>query len=401
MHFDIHYRKDVINKIENIIGDMSLWNQESDEDAADFKRIANYAESFDHCVKPLEPFTICGADSSGDFPVTTYNDSYIYLVTALTRLYTAVKEGYLKEEATKDCNIVDFLWLPDDKGESDKRFEIFFENLIQKPLLDLCRESDYLSLRKSMTGKKLLPEELLSLILKPNAHDANNVRIHLMTAAELCTIARIFQLNIQPTYMIADTTLTLPLIKQRGCLFFELVKRYCCQLARKRGSTFLALSKSHNIPHMDRIMEEIANKIGEQEHWYLRIPTIEEDNFRPKFLGARGIPPVGGITYILRFHKNTPPMRVDLDKYYWKEKIWSDDSDLMLQREQKMFSDLDFTTHDQRSYGYPYPVKASHNNVSLTNAEKEALRKQIIDAAERAGLKRQNFTDISLLTGHS
>ena len=401
MRFDIHYRNDLTNKISSVVNDMKQWNQETAEDKADFKKITNYAESFSHCVKASEPFTICGADSSGEFPVTTYNDSYIYLVTALTRLYSAVKEGHLKEEVIEDSNIVDFLWLPEDKQESDKHFETFFENLIQMSLPDLCRESDYLMLRKQITGKNITTQELLSLLLKPNAHDANNVRIHLMTAAELCTIARLMKSNMQPTYLIADTTLTLPLIKQRGCLFFELVKRYCCQLARTKGSVFMALSKSHNIPHMDRIIEEIAHKTGSQEHWYLRIPTLEDDNFRPKFLSSRGIPPIGGITYIVRFHKNIPPMRIDFDKYYWKESIWSDDSDLMLKREQRIFGDLDFTTHDQRSYGYPYPVKASHDIVSLTRAEKEALRKQIIDAAERAGLKRQNFTDISLLTGHS
>ena len=72
----------------------------------------------------------------------------------------------------------------------------------------------------------------------------------------------------------------------------------------------------------------------------------------------------------------------------------------MRKHEIQLFRDLDFASHDQRCYGYPYPIKACHDMASLTNAERIALRKQIIDAAIEKGLKRKNFIDPSIQTGH-
>ena len=94
-------------------------------------------------------------------------------------------------------------------------------------------------------------------------------------------------------------------------------------------------------------------------------------------------------------------MRLDMDFEYWQEHIWSEDKELMRCREQQLFRDLDFASHDQRCYGYPYPIKACHDLASLTNDERVALRKQIINEAVKAGLKRKNFVDPSIQTGHA
>ncbi len=93
-------------------------------------------------------------------------------------------------------------------------------------------------------------------------------------------------------------------------------------------------------------------------------------------------------------------MRLDIDINHWKKTIWSEDSEVMLGRERQLFRDLDFASHDQRCYGYPYPVKASHDLASLTDAERVSIRKQVIDRAVEAGLKRKNFVDPSVTTGH-
>lgn len=398
MRYDLHLRQDMINKIQNVVSDIKQWNQETSADDDEIKKIGALVGFFEHCSIPDRTFTIGGADGSGEFPVAAYGDSYIYLVNALARLYTAAPDG-LKELEVADGRLSELLWLPEDAEEKDKRYEAFFADLASMPLIDLCQESDYLGLRCDVTGTIYTPDELVNLLVKPPAHDANNVRIHLMTAAEVCCLIRILKSNVKPTYLLADTTLTLPLIRQRGCLFFELVKRYCCKLARQSGVAFFAISKSHTIPHMEQL-EEMINNLAGQEHWYMRIPTLEDDGFRPEFLGARGVPPIGGVTYIFRLHRNVPPLRLDMDKFFWKENIWSKDKDVMAQRERQIFRDLDFASHDQRSFGYPYPIKASHDFVSFTQAERAALRKQIIDAAERVGLKRRNFIDSSMLTGH-
>jgi hypothetical protein len=102
----------------------------------------------------------------------------------------------------------------------------------------------------------------------------------------------------------------------------------------------------------------------------------------------------------LRFHRTTPVMRLDMDYEYWAQYVKSDSESETLDREQKIFSDLDYACHDQRAYGYPYPIKASHDRGSLTKAEREALRKQVIDAAVKAGMKRALFRNPSIDTGH-
>jgi hypothetical protein len=69
-------------------------------------------------------------------------------------------------------------------------------------------------------------------------------------------------------------------------------------------------------------------------------------------------------------------------------------------REQKLFEDLDYTCHDQRVYGYPYPIKAAHDRGSLTVGEREAFRKQVIAAAVQQGMSPALFRDVSKATGH-
>ena len=93
-------------------------------------------------------------------------------------------------------------------------------------------------------------------------------------------------------------------------------------------------------------------------------------------------------------------MRLDMSLKYWQQFIRSDDKEEQKCHEIQLFRDLDFASHDQRSYGYPYPIKACHDMASLTDDERLAMRKQIIDEAVKAGLKRKNFVDPSILTGH-
>jgi NurA-like 5'-3' nuclease len=107
------------------------------------------------------------------------------------------------------------------------------------------------------------------------------------------------------------------------------------------------------------------------------------------------IPPVGAVTYLVRFHANTPVLRFDLDRQFWEQTVQSNPV-----REAEMFSELDYSGHDYRSYGYPYPIKACHDRVRLSIAERSALKKQIIEAAVARGMKRSLFRDVSSSTGH-
>ena len=116
---------------------------------------------------------------------------------------------------------------------------------------------------------------------------------------------------------------------------------------------------------------------------------------------GKRVPPHGAVSYLVRFHRNTPIMRLDMDLEYW-HKVLRGETDLdTVANESKMFGDLDYTSHDQRAFGYPYPIKACHDRTSMKMAERVALRKQIVDAAVGAGMKRGLFKDVSIATGHA
>jgi hypothetical protein len=94
-------------------------------------------------------------------------------------------------------------------------------------------------------------------------------------------------------------------------------------------------------------------------------------------------------------------MRLDMDESYWAQFVKGANAEATRANEQRIFEDLDYASHDQRCYGYPYPIKAGHDRASLSQAERVALRKMIIDAAVAAGMKRSLFRDASLATGHA
>ncbi len=204
----------------------------------------------------------------------------------------------------------------------------------------------------------------------------------------------------EPIYLLEDTTLALPMASSKSTLFFEIAKRYACKLAEETGITYLTVSKSHNMPHMDLIEDMVKQKVPSGEHWFMRLPVKAIGEAKPEFLGTRTIPPIGAVSYIFKFHNSTQPMRLDMALDFWKKNVWDSDKTVMSVREKQMFRDLDFASHDQRCYGYPYPIKACHDMASLTKDERVALRKQVIDEAVKAGLKRKNFIDPSIAAGH-
>ena len=94
-------------------------------------------------------------------------------------------------------------------------------------------------------------------------------------------------------------------------------------------------------------------------------------------------------------------MRLDMDERYWEARVRGQDDQQTAANERRLFEDLDYVSHDQRAFGYPYPIKAGHDRASLTEAERTALRKMIIDAAVEAGMNRSLFRSASRATGHA
>lgn len=405
MHFDIHFRPDVIDKIKNVVEDIHTWNINDSATADEIAEFSKRVVAFDHCARPDRSFLIAGADGSGDFPCVAYGDSVVYLVTAMSRLYEAASDRLSELPVTSD-DVVDFLWLPEDKKKARKQFLDSFSSLIGDSLENICRKSDYFELAKKHGKNVSSPTDLIDNLILPASHEANNISIQLYSTAEVGALVRLMESLVKqgrpdkPIYILEDTTLALPMVTAKSSLFFEIAKRYACEYARENGFTYLTLSKSHNMPHMELIEDEISKVVPSREHWFLRLPSKSTGESKPDFLGTRTIPPVGAVSYLFKLHNTTLPMRLDMSLKAWQQTILCPDKDEQRQREIQMFRDLDFASHDQRSYGYPYPIKACHDMASLTDDERVAMRNQIIEEAVRAGLKRKNFTDPGMLTGH-
>jgi NurA-like 5'-3' nuclease len=200
-----------------------------------------------------------------------------------------------------------------------------------------------------------------------------------------------------------DTTLSLPFIKTKdNSLFHEHLKRLCCVRARERGINLFTISKSHGMPSIELIEALAKEALGlpdgkVAEHWFLRLPVEGIDDWSIEgVVEGRQIPPIGAMTYLFRLHKNTPVMRLDMDRVWWEERFKDKSA-----AELKIFEELDYSGHDQRAYGYPFPIKACHDRTRLSMAERTVLKKQIIDAAVSKGMKRSLFRDASAATGHS
>lgn len=410
MRYDIHLRSDLWEMVNHVLDEIVDWNAAADSrDSDDVISFSKRAVTFDHCGTPDRPFLIGGADGSGDFPCVKYADVFVYYTQAMSRLYQAVPGAFLKECEISDAPAIrDILWLPAARGESDQRLKNSFSRMLGAPLEDICTKSDYYRLKKEY-GRAPADELGLigdRLILPPN-HESNNLSIQLMTVAECASLLRLIrsdeldQLGPMPVYLLEDTTLSLPTVKDRSVLFFEVAKRYACVAALEKNIAFMTISKSHNMPYMDQIEALVADDKKTNEHWFIRIPASALGEETPTFLEERTIPPAGAVSYLFKLHKTTQPMRLDMDYRYWHRHIRSEDRAQERAREIQLFRDLDFASHDQRCYGYPYPIKACHDMVSMTEPERIALRKGVIDRAAAKGLKRKNFVDPEIQTGHS
>lgn len=98
MRYDIHFRSDVIDMIQDVVGEIKDWNGTTDNnDKDDVALFADRVVPFEHCSIPDRPFLIGGADGSGDYPCVKYGDSFVYLTVAMSRLYEAMPSGVLHE----------------------------------------------------------------------------------------------------------------------------------------------------------------------------------------------------------------------------------------------------------------------------------------------------------------
>jgi hypothetical protein len=394
MRFDIHLRQAVRQRLAAVSAQMAAWNTQTGESPDVHTKLVGAIEHFSHTTHADDLF-VGGVDGSGDFPVIAYGDSFVYATVATATIYKSDAVHGLREMETGIPPLIEFTWL---SGSEQQRTTALFESF-ERPtghsIEDVIIGSDYQEMRRN--GRTDVASARAGLIVPP-AHDAGNLAIQLRTTAELAAALRLIEKAPPGAFVFTDGTMTLPFVqRKRQSLFFDHLRRFCCVRARDRGVVFAALSKSHGLPSGVRLDEAAREKLGtpDPEHWFLRMPDSDRDGWSPLPPDGPRVPPVGAITYLVKLHRTTPIMRLDLDARFWEA------PGMLPNTEQRLFEALDYSGHDQRCFGYPYPIKAAHDRASLTQHERFTLKKQVVDAAVEAGLKRSYFRDASQATGHA
>ncbi len=405
MRFDLHLRQDVASQLEGLAGQMAEWEAQPGISEEERDRIHSLITPFSHTTR-RHNLVIAGVDGSGDFPTLSYADSFVYLSTAQATTYASDSVSGLREVAPTPPPLIDFVWLPEDDALRSANLDAAFSRLTGASLETVVAGSDYLELKSGIVGQKQSVPEAIKGLIRPHAADSSNLSIQLRSSAELSAAYRHLETLPHGAFLFVDGTFSLPFVGRSDLsLYFEHLKRLCCVDARRRGVYFLALSKSHGLPGTEILESLSRQKLGLKdhetaEHWYLRIPAMSHDGWHMSLVGKRHIPPVGSVSYLVRFHKNVPILRIDLDRTFWAANILGTNENETSSNESRLFENLDYSCHDQRCYGYPYPIKAAHDRASLTHSERSALHKLAVDAAVKAGMRRSLFRDVSKDTGH-
>ena len=405
MRFDLHLRSTVLEDLQALAGEMRTWQAQAKVGEAEAEQIRQQVGSFDHCTVRTG-LRVAGVDGSGDFPMLSYADSFVYLSVAQGTVYEADRLAGLKEVSPIPAPLIQFDWIPESEETGRAALLKAFERLAGRPLDEVIQQSDYCQLKHQETGRKHNTQALRDGLILPHASDTGNLAIQLRASAEMGAALRLIQGDLQPQYLLVDTTFALPLVSSRSnSLFYEHLKRLCCVKACEQGIGFFALSKSHGLPGIDTLEALVHHVQGLEEgqtaeHWFLRIPEPKRDGWSLSLLEGRRVPPPGAVSYLVRFHRTAPLMRLDMACAYWERFVRCETEAKTQQRERQLFEDLDYTCHDQRVYGYPYPIKAAHDRASLTEAERVVFRKQLIAAAVKQGMSPVLFRDAAQATGH-
>ncbi|MEQ1831374.1 MAG: hypothetical protein ABL921_35840, partial [Pirellula sp.] len=306
-----NHRHEVRDRLSQLAEEMRDWQRAPSLAGREREHVLNSVQFFPHTTA-LDSLTLAGVDGSGDFPCLTYADSFIYVTVAEGTIYKNNPASGLKEESPKFSPPPEFTWLPDDNEKCREKLRESFERLTGDSIENVVSNSDYRILKASASGKNSSVERLMDELICPHASDAGNIGIQLRTTAELGNALQIIKSDSYPDFVLVDTTMSLPLVTRRDAsLYYEHVKRLCCVEALPRGIGFFALSKSHGLPAIELIEDVVKEKIGEAngqtpEHWYLRIPTESIDGWELSQTNDRQLPPIGAITYLVRFHRNVP-----------------------------------------------------------------------------------------------
>jgi hypothetical protein len=405
MRFDLHLREDFKSQVSAITTQMKEWEDVPRIAESEQAAVLAAIQPFDHTTQ-VEHLTIAGVDGSGDYPSVMYSDSFVYVTVAHGTVYEANPTTGLKELPPVCRPLINVAWMSEQEEQRHESWNKAFAALAGRSIAAAIERSDYRSLKAASSGRSTSTARLADELLRPHAHDSGNIAIQLRSLGELGAALQLIESYDGLDFLLVDGTLSLPLVTRRDVsLFYEHVKRLCCVAASERNVGFFALSKSHGLPSIELIEKLAQQKLqpidnSKAEHWFLRLPVPGHDKWAFGLAEGRNLPPIGAVTYLVRFHRSIPVLRLDMDREYWSRSVLGSNEAATTVNERRIFQLLDYACHDQRCFGYPYPIKAGHDRASLTAQERHVLRKQIIDAAVEQGLKRSLFRDASLATGH-
>ncbi len=348
--------------------------------------ILERVRSYQHTTRLDEEFVIGAIDGSGEYPLIQQDDVFMHFLSAARTCYTTASGRQHKMSACADGNelFATLVNLQDAIKAIRQTYQSLIDELIGLDLKALVSGSDYVEVfqqfgrGKITTGSVTWPNVALAR--------ASQVATHGYLIRSIGEIGMgIRLLEQKPKYLLLDTTLGYFLLGE-SIYLPELLKRYLITQAKESGTCVLGLSKSHNIPNGDLIGRLVKEKLEHTEHWYLRLPSPDFGEKPWKFLSDREVPPKLGVTYLFKFHGTSFPMRLDVDAGWWREHIGGDEA-----KERRLFQDLDFTCHDVRSYGYPYPLQAAHRRSALTKQERRAVKDIVLQNAQSEGMLRGAF----------
>ncbi len=348
----------------------------------ELQSLCSRIQSYPHTKKLESEFAVAAVDGSGEFPVLQQDDIFLHFAIAAGAIYQTASNRQHKLTSVKVMNpmIKRFVLLSDDNKRAVESYTDYLTAISGLSLADLAKNSDYCEVF-SQFGRNLRQSDVTWR--KVTMSKASQVASHaylLRSMAELGMAMHMLQ--FQPRYLLIDTSLVYFLLGE-AIFLPELMKRYLITKANEQGTGVVALCKSHNIPNGDLFGRHAKDELGLKDHWYLRLPSAALGEPTPAFLEGREIPPKLSVSYLFKFHATSFPLRVDVDAGWWKAKIDGDEL-----KERKFFGDLDFTCHEVRSFGYPYPMHAAHRSASLTKQERKALKDILVQHAQKEGLLR-------------
>ncbi len=395
MRLDSRARLALRAQLDELANSLRAWDERSQIDDVARAELLGRIVGFPHTTERAG-LRVAAADGDGDFPLLIYGDAHIYAATAQGAAYAAHPVTGLREESHLAEALVSITWLAEGERQRQEALDRTFAQLAGAPLIEVIEHSDYRVIKAHESRRIAPPSELARALIRPQAADTDNLGIQLQTAAQLGAALRLIEGQAPPAYVLVEGTMSLPMVNREDVsLFYEHLRRLCCVAARQRGVMFLTVSQSHGLPGVEQIEELAREALGDvsglAEHWYLRLPVPGADSWSFAPGTGRRLPPPGAVSYLVRFHRSTPTLRIDMDAAVWIEQVRGRDEAETRERERRIFADLDYTCHDQRSYGYPYPLRAARERTRLTKGEREALRRQVIEAGLRGGLRRALF----------